>query len=302
MLIRQLDAADAAAFRQLRLEGLRDHPEAFGASHDEEAALPLTDFADRLAANLVLGGFDGDLQGCIALARGRSAKTRHIATIWGVYVRPAARGTGLAARLLDAVIARGLEDCRSLRLSVSATNQPARRLYQRAGFTDWALDREALLVDGIFRDEILMRLDRPACAAEPPTGNAITPELAVADWRASLRFYRDSLGFAVDYQRPEEGFAMLSLGEARLMIDQLGLGRDFDTPDSHPFGRGVNLQIEVAEVAALADRLRAHGIPLFLPMEDRWYRKGDRQTGNRQFIVADPDGYLLRFFEDLGER
>lgn len=135
--------------------------------------------------------------------------------------------------------------------------------------------------------------------------NAITPELAVTDCGVSLRFYRDILGFAVDYQRPEEGFAFLSLGEARLMIDQIGLGRDFDDghlPDARPFGRGVNLQIKVADVGALAAALRARDIPLMLPMEDKWYRKGDHEVGNRQFMVADPDGYLLRFFEDLGLR
>lgn len=39
-----------------------------------------------------------------------------------------------------------------------------------------------------------------------------------------------------------------------------------------------------------------------IPFEDRWYREGDTELGNRQFVVADPDGYLLRFFTDLGQR
>lgn len=135
--------------------------------------------------------------------------------------------------------------------------------------------------------------------------NALVPELAVSDWQKSLQFYRDVLGFRVDYQRPEEGFAFLSLGQAELMIDQIGIGRDFDNghlPDAPPFGRGMNLQIEVADVAALEASLNAHGIPLMLPMEERWYRVDDQETGNRQFIVADPDGYLLRFFQNLGLR
>jgi catechol 2,3-dioxygenase-like lactoylglutathione lyase family enzyme len=132
--------------------------------------------------------------------------------------------------------------------------------------------------------------------------NALVPELAVSDWRRSRRFYCDVLGFLALYERPEEGFSYLALGAAELMIDQIGLGRSFDTPRERPFGRGLNLQIRVPAVQGLLDALAAAGLPLFLPVEERWYRKGAREVGQRQFVVADPDGYLLRFCEPLGER
>lgn len=135
--------------------------------------------------------------------------------------------------------------------------------------------------------------------------NPLVPELSVSDWRASRRFYCDILGFAVEYERPEEGFSYLSLGEAELMIDQIGQGRDFDgghLPDAYPYGRGVNLQIRVPDLGSLGASLQAHGLPLLLQLEERWYRVNDREAGNRQFVVADPDGYLLRFFQDLGMR
>lgn len=131
---------------------------------------------------------------------------------------------------------------------------------------------------------------------------ALIPELSVSDWQASRAFYHDILGFTLLYQRPDEGFAFLALGEAELMIDQIGAGRDFAQDLRPPLGRGLNLQIRVACVAPLLTALATAGIALHLPLEDRWYRRGDHQTGNRQFVVADPDGYLLRFFEDLGER
>ena len=134
---------------------------------------------------------------------------------------------------------------------------------------------------------------------------AMVPELCVTDIGASLRFYCDLLGFAPRYARPEEGFAYLEREGAELMLDQLGLGRDFDPSmraGDRPFGRGVNLQIRTRAVAPLLAALAAANAPLHLPPEDRWYRVGDRESGNRQFIVADPDGYLLRFYEDLGER
>ncbi len=134
---------------------------------------------------------------------------------------------------------------------------------------------------------------------------ALVPELSVTDWRESLRFYQDILGATVLYQRPEEGFAYLALGQAEWMIDQIGLGRDFGPPlkpADRPFGRGINLQIEVAAVHPLLDALAAAHWPLLLPLEERWYRRIEVELGNRQFVVADPDGYLLRFFEDIGQR
>jgi len=135
--------------------------------------------------------------------------------------------------------------------------------------------------------------------------NALVPELAVSDWRCSKRFYCDVLGFECLYERPEEGFCYLRLGEAELMIDQIGQGRTFDDghlPDAYPFGKGLNIQIRVISATALLTSVRRHGAKLFLELEDKWYRVGDVEEGNRQLVVADPDGYLLRFYEDLGTR
>ncbi|MDH4440400.1 MAG: VOC family protein [Rhizobium sp.] len=136
-------------------------------------------------------------------------------------------------------------------------------------------------------------------------GNALVPELAVSDWLASRAFYCDLIGFAVAYERPEEGFSYLTLGEAQLMIDQIGIGRTFEieeAPLEKPFGLGLNLQIRVPSVDDILTRLAAAGVVLYPPLEEKWYRRDDHEVGNRQFVVADPDGYLLRLFEDLGAR
>ncbi|MDM7978806.1 MAG: VOC family protein [Rhizobium sp.] len=135
--------------------------------------------------------------------------------------------------------------------------------------------------------------------------NALVPELAVSDWRTSRAFYCELLGFEVAYERPEEGFSFLTLGDAQLMIDQIGIGRTFevqDAPVERSLGRGLNLQILVPQVAPVLKRLATAGVSLYLPLEEKWYRRGDREVGNRQFVVPDPDGYLLRLYEDLGER
>lgn len=161
MQLRRLTARDAAAFVALRLEGLRLCPQAFGASYEQERL----DLAGRAAAILeggcVFGGFDaeGRLQGLIGLHQGSAAKTRHIATLWGLYVAPAARGRGLAAALLESAVAAAPAGCRSVRLSVVTGNAAAQALYLRAGFRVWALEEAALLVAGVFYDEAHMRLD-----------------------------------------------------------------------------------------------------------------------------------------------
>ena len=132
----------------------------------------------------------------------------------------------------------------------------------------------------------------------------VVPELDVADLARSLSFYVDTLGFRVRFERPEERFAYLTRGPVHLMLEQAdGPGRRFRTaPLKYPFGRGMNLQIEVPEVDHLHAQAARAGATIYVPLEERWYRKGDEEVGNRQFVVVDPDGYLLRFFTSLGRR
>jgi catechol 2,3-dioxygenase-like lactoylglutathione lyase family enzyme len=135
------------------------------------------------------------------------------------------------------------------------------------------------------------------------TFNTLIPELSVTDFTKSKNFYVQILGFAIAYQREEEGFAFLTLGTAQLMIDQIGLGRTWQTGEfEYPLGRGINFQIEVKSIEPLLNNLKKAGIQLFLEVEEKWYRKQDREVGNKQFLVKDPDGYLLRFTENLGSR
>jgi catechol 2,3-dioxygenase-like lactoylglutathione lyase family enzyme len=128
--------------------------------------------------------------------------------------------------------------------------------------------------------------------------NAVVPELGVVDLGRSLAFYRDILGFVVAYERPEEGFASIRHEECTLMLDQIGVGRTFQTGLLEPpLGRGLNLQLSVSSLAPILARLAAAGTPLYLPLETRSYRVGNLQVTQHQFCVQDPDGYLLRFCE-----
>lgn len=133
--------------------------------------------------------------------------------------------------------------------------------------------------------------------------NTLVPELSITDLGNTLKFYVDVLGFKIENMRKEEGFAFLSLGTAQMMFDQINLGRTWKTGDlDYPLGRGINFEIQVENIDEMLKKLKEANIELFLELEEKWYRKGDIECGNKQFLVQDPDGYLLRFFEDIGDR
>ena len=141
-------------------------------------------------------------------------------------------------------------------------------------------------------------LDNPA-----PPSPSLVPELLITDLATSLEFWVDLCGFEVLYGRADEGFAYLHLGSAHVMLDQIAVGRDWVTDTlEHPLGRGVNFEITVPTIDPLLGRLAASDIPLFMDPETKWYDRGDSEIGVRQFLVQDPDGYLLRFSTSLGER
>lgn len=132
----------------------------------------------------------------------------------------------------------------------------------------------------------------------------LTPELDVSDLDRSLAFYVGVIGFTVIFDRPEERFAFLVLEGVHMMLEEAaGPGRRFRTaPLEHPYGRGVNFMIEVAAVDRLHGRVQAAGSTIVIPLEERWYRQDEIENGQKQFVVADPDGYLLRFSSFLGQR
>ncbi|MET0421015.1 MAG: VOC family protein [Acidimicrobiia bacterium] len=142
------------------------------------------------------------------------------------------------------------------------------------------------------------------------------PELDVTNLAVSLRFYVELLGFRLLFERPTHKFAYLERGGVELMIQEAdGPGRRFRTaPLERPYGRGISFQLEVDDVDSLHERVVAAGIEIVVPMEERWYEidvveaggrwqvQGPAEAGNRQFVLADPDGYLWRPFRDLGVR
>ena len=138
----------------------------------------------------------------------------------------------------------------------------------------------------------------------PSLPPSIIPELDVSNLDASLAVYVGVFGFSVHAQRPEERFAYLIRERAHLMLEEAaGPGRRFRTASlEKPFGRGINLQIGVSDIDALYRAVQNAELSIIVALEERWYRQNAVEYGNRQFVAADPDGYLLRFAQDLGER
>lgn len=134
--------------------------------------------------------------------------------------------------------------------------------------------------------------------------NRLVPELMVTDLSKSLEFWVVFLGFKVVYQRLEEGFAYLDLEGAQVMLEQVEADANQWVTGAleRPFGRGMNLQIDVVAVQPVIQRLEQAGFPLFKACKDVWYRADQVEVGQRECLVQDPDGYLVRLVERLGER
>ena len=129
--------------------------------------------------------------------------------------------------------------------------------------------------------------------------NMLIPELRVSNFTKSFDFYTKILGFRVEYERKEPQFAFLSLEGTQIMIEQNTSEWNTGELDC-PYGRGIHLQITVKNTNALLDSLKKCNYPIYVEPFEKWYRVKDRLYGLRQFLVKDPDGYLLRFVENLG--
>jgi catechol 2,3-dioxygenase-like lactoylglutathione lyase family enzyme len=130
--------------------------------------------------------------------------------------------------------------------------------------------------------------------------NKLVPELCVSNLKKSLQFYIGVLGFRLEYQREEEKFAFVSYEGSQMM---LGENSEWKTAKlEYPFGRGINFQIEVSDAGSVLERLEKNEYPIKIGLKDNWYRKDKKLLGVREFLVLDPDGYLLRFSQSLGQK
>jgi len=158
MIIRRLSPLDAEAYLDIRLEGLKNTPEAFGSSYEEEKDHPVEKYKLRFQSNdsFTLGAFeDNQLDGVVTLVKEKLLKLQHKATIIAMYVSPEKRGLGIGKALMVEVInaANDMEGLEQICLTVVTTNKPARNLYASLGFDVFGTEKRALKVDDTYFNE-----------------------------------------------------------------------------------------------------------------------------------------------------
>lgn len=131
--------------------------------------------------------------------------------------------------------------------------------------------------------------------------NQMIPEFDVFCLAETLHFYVDLLGFEVKYDRKEDKFAFLQLEDVQIMVQEINKKNNkWETGMlEYPLGRGINFQIDVKNIDEIYEKLSQNEYPIFVPMEEHYYRKDDELLGEKEFLVLDPNGYCLRFSNDL---
>lgn len=132
--------------------------------------------------------------------------------------------------------------------------------------------------------------------------NCLIPELRVSDIKKSKNFYSEILGFKVEYERKD--FAMMVQGDCQIMLQQLILPSkegSWNVSDDmkHPFGRGINLQIIYPDISQIYCSLKRHKKDIFIDLLISDYLENGYINHVLEFLVQDPDGYLLRFQQDV---
>ncbi|MHB8627602.1 MAG: GNAT family N-acetyltransferase [Aggregatilineales bacterium] len=164
--VRPIQESDAPAFRTLRLEALKAHPDAFGADYAESEARPLEHWQERARPDpngmqiTFVAESDDSLIGMAGIYRNSSLKSRHSSSVWGVYVRETWRGRRIADALVTTCVnwAQAQQDIRIVKLCVVTTNIPAIHCYVRCGFAMYGIEPEAIAWNGVYYDELLMML------------------------------------------------------------------------------------------------------------------------------------------------
>lgn len=123
--------------------------------------------------------------------------------------------------------------------------------------------------------------------------NSLIPELSVSNIEESKKFYL-TLGFKIMYERKEDKFCFLELEDNQIMIQELNNNWNTGAIE-YPYGRGINISMTIKNVEKMYKKLKEDNIKFFLDLEVHEYRVNDEISYDKEFLIQDPDGYLLRF-------
>lgn len=157
IIIQQIEAAQVADYKAIRLEALQNAPDAFSSDYAWEAAQGNDFHLLRLQTGRVYGAYDqGRIVGMIGVIVFPEEKLRHRAAIWGVYVSPDARKQGVGRAMMQEAL-RGMPDhIKRVTLGVGTHNEKAIALYKAMGFEEYGLEKMAIALGDKMYDEYLM--------------------------------------------------------------------------------------------------------------------------------------------------
>lgn len=123
--------------------------------------------------------------------------------------------------------------------------------------------------------------------------NSLIPELSVSDINVSKEYYLN-LGFQIVYERKEDKFCFLQMEENQIMIEENN--NNWNTGElKYPYGRGINISMTILNIDQMYNKLKEKNIKFFLDLETHEYRVNNQKFLDKEFLLQDPDGYLLRF-------
>lgn len=123
--------------------------------------------------------------------------------------------------------------------------------------------------------------------------NSLIPELSVSNIEKSKEFYQ-SIGFHIVYERKENKFIFLEFEKNQIMLEQIN--NHWNTGKlEYPYGRGINISMSIKEIDKYYENLKKKNIKIFRPLSINEYRVKEKIYKDKEFLIQDPDGYLLRF-------
>lgn len=123
--------------------------------------------------------------------------------------------------------------------------------------------------------------------------NSLIPELSVSNIENSIKFYT-TIGFKIMYERKEDKFCFLQLEENQIMIEEIN--NNWNTgPLEYPFGRGINISMSIRNIDEYYNKIVENNIKIFEKLKINKYLVDDVTYEDKEFLIQDPDGYLLRF-------
>lgn len=156
MEIRRLRKGDAKFYKAIRLKSLRDAPDAFGSDYAAEKKQPLSWFQGRIEQNVIFGAFDkNNLYGVVSFTLNKNPKTKHKASVWGMFVSAEKRGSGIARLLMKTLLefAEKKKEIELIQISAVTTNIVAKKLYQSLGFKSWGIEKRAFKNKNGYQDD-----------------------------------------------------------------------------------------------------------------------------------------------------